>query len=179
MRAAALAWCLAAGLATAAAQDARTPGAAGAEAAVVAYARAFTAGDRQAAAGMLDPVELKRFVGLLRTAAELDDSGLFDVSDKAPPAQAFADFLDAVMGAEPLYGEALGSLRAEVVGSVAEGDSLRHVVVRSRFDLDGEAVDAVALTTARWTGTRWVVTFDEKMRQFQRGIEAAVAARDE
>ena len=162
-----------------AAPDAATTGAAGAEAAVGAYVEAFADGDQAGAARLLDPVELEGFVGLLRQMAELDDSGLFDVEPGAAPAETFARFLRAIVDAEPLYGDALGSLTGTVVGSVPEGDSLRHVVVRSRFQLDGSEVGAVALTTARWTGARWVVTFDEKMRQFQQGIEAAVSARGE
>lgn len=161
--------------ASAAAQDASTPGAPGAEAVVGAYADAFARGDREAAAQMLDPDELAAFVGALRRLGALGEDLPFAVDPDAAPAQAFAGFLDAVMGAEPLMGEALSTLRTEVLGSVPEGDSLRHVVVRSRFALGGEEAGGVEVTTARWAGGRWAVTFDEKMRQFQRGIEAAVA----
>ncbi len=84
----------------------------------------------------------------------------------------FAQFLSSVSRAQPELGEAYGSLRAEVLGSVPEGDSLRHVVVRSRFDLAGVPTTGVQTTTARWGGTRWVITFDDRMRQFRRTLEA-------
>ena len=76
-------------------------------------------------------------------------------------------------------GEAFETMRAHILGSVAEGDSLRHVVVRSAFEMDGVPTGGIQTTTARWTGTRWVVTFDERMRQFQRTMEAAIARGDQ
>ena len=161
--------------ASAAAQDATTPGAAGAEAVVGAYADALARGDREAAAQRLDLDELAAFAGLLRQLGELGGDIPFAVGPDDTPAEVFATFLDAVMGAEPMMDEALSTLRTEVLGSVPEGDSLRHVVVRSWFLLDGVETTGVEATTARWADGRWVVTFDEKMRQFQRGIEAAVA----
>ena len=166
------------------AQDATTPGAGGAEALVGDYVRAFAGGDYVAAARLLDPGELAEFVELMGALSALDETGAFDLDPDATPPEAFAEFLGAVTGAVPEMGEAMETLRADVVGSVAEvadpargGDSLRHVVVRSRFEMMGAETDAVQLTTARWTGSRWVVTFDAKMRQFKAGLEAALAAQ--
>lgn len=163
--------------APAAAQDAATPGAGGAEAVVLDYAQAFGAGDYVAAARLLDPDELAEFMDLMGALSALDATGAFDVDPDATPPEAFAEFLEAITGAEPLMGEALDSMRGHVVGSVAEGDSLRHVVLRSRFEMAGAEVDAPQLTTARWTGDRWVVTFDARMQQFRAGLEAALAAQ--
>ena len=166
------------------AQDATTPGAGGAEALVGDYVRAFAGGDYVEAARLLDPAELAEFVDLMGALSALDETGAFDLDPDATPPEAFAEFLGAITGAVPEMGEAMETLRADVVGSVAEvvdpargGDSLRHVVVRSRFEMMGAETDAVQLTTARWTGDRWVVTFDAKMRQFKAGLEAALAAQ--
>ena len=159
-----------------AAQNAATPEAGGAEAVVAEYVRAFATRDYAEAAGHLDPDELAEFAGLLVTlthqAAEDGGPGLFSIDPDAPPADVFADFLASTTRAEPLMDEALESLRASVVGSVAEGDSLRHVVVRSQFDLAGAPTGGVQLTTARWTGSRWVVTFDARMKQFKAQLDA-------
>lgn len=173
MRAALLALaCLAA---SASAQDAATPGAAGAEAVVGAYVEAFATGDFSTAAGALDPVELGEFVGLLGLLSETDDAP-FPVDTTAAPVEAFAGFLEAIVGLAPEMGDAFDSLQATVLGSVAEGDSLRHVVVRSEVRLFDATVSTVEATTARWTGTRWVVTFDAKMQQFRQMLEGALAA---
>jgi hypothetical protein len=159
--------------ASAAAQDPTTPGAAGAEATVRAYAEAFVTGEHAAAAELLDPKELAEFVDLM---GDLDDSGAFRVKPGTSDAQAFAGLLEMMSGAEPLVGGALESLTTTVIGSVPEGDSLRHVVVRSRFEMMGAGLDGVEVTTARWTGDQWVITFDAKMRQLRAGLEAALAA---
>ena len=168
MRALALAAVLAAPLlaAPALAQDAATPGAPGAEAVVGAYTEAFAAGDHVAAARLLDPVELAEFVDLI---AVLDGA---EPDPDREPAEAFADFLAQLTGAEPRMGEAMETLRATVLGSVAEGDSLRHVVVRSRMEMAGVEAGGVQATTARWDGDRWVVTFDARMRQFKATLQA-------
>lgn len=156
-----------------AAQDAAAPDA---EAAVAAYVEAFAAADYVAAARLLDPDELAEFMGLMARLSEVGGEGLFDVDPDAAPPEAFAAFLERVMGAEPLMGEALETIRADVVGSVAEGDTLRHVVVRSRFEVGGAEMGGTQLVTARWTGDRWAVTFDARMQQFRAGLEAALAA---
>ncbi len=158
------------------AQDAATPGAPGAEAAVVAYVEAFAAGRHVEAAQALDPGELAEFVGLLQTLSAQGGAAPFDVDPKLAPPKAFAQFLAAVAEAQPELGEAYGSLEADVLGSVAEGDSLRHVVVRSRFTLAGAPTSGVQTTTARWDGARWVITFDDRMRQFRQTLEAMTGA---
>lgn len=164
------------------AQDAAPPGAAtpgpgGAEAVVTDYVEAFAARDYVGAAELLDPDELAEFVSIMTSLSELDESGAFDLDPSATPPEAFAEFLEAIAGAVPEMGGAMETLRADVVGSVAEGDSLRHVVVRSRFEMMGAEMGGPQLTTARWTAARWVVAFDARMRQFKAGLEAALAAQ--
>ena len=161
----------------AAAQDAATPGPGGAEAVVADYVAAFGAGDYVGAAELLDPDELAEFVGLMGALSALEETGAFDLDPDATPPEAFAEFLEAIAGAVPEMGGVMGTLRADVVGSVAEGDSLRHVVVRSRFERMGAEMGGAQLTTARWTGSEWVITFDARMRQFKAGLEAALAAQ--
>lgn len=176
MRLPALALLLLAG--PAAAQDAATAGPGGAEAVVADYVEAFAAGDHVGAARLLDPDELAEFVDLMSALSALDETGAFDLDPDATPPEAFAEFLEAIAGAVPEMGGAMETLRADVVGSVAEGDTLRHVVVRSRFEMMGAEMGGAQLTTARWTGSRWVVTFDARMRQFKAGLEAALAAQE-
>ena len=155
------------------AQTPETPGAAGAEAAVGSYAAAFSSQDYRAASGFLDPAELKTFAGLMVQFQKGGRMPGFNAESLDTPADVFVRFLEFATGAEAL-GDALASARSRVLGSVAEGDSLRHVVVRTQFELDGVALDAVETTMVRWTGARWVVAFDDKMRQFQQTMRAAL-----
>lgn len=170
-------WLAALACLLAAPAEAQDAGPGGAEAVVLDYARAFAAHDYVAAARLIDPDELAAFMGLLADLAALDETGAFDVDPDAAPPEAFAEFLAAIAGAEPLVDEALESARATVVGSVPEGDSLRHVVVRSRFEMMGTETSGVEVTTVRRTDDGWAVTFDARLRQFQAGLEAALAAQ--
>lgn len=71
-------------------------------------------------------------------------------------------------------GEAMGTLEAAVIGTVLETDSLAHVVGRSRFAMGGGEMGGVEVTTVRWTGDRWAVTFGEKLRGFRQMVRTAL-----
>lgn len=150
-----------------------SPDAAAAQAVVLAYVGAFDAGDFRAAAELMDPVELEQFVGLIGPLMEMqgapDDAGT--PPDDAPGA--FAWLMETLGGAVPGLAEGLASAEADLIGSVAEGDSLIHVVMRTRASVMGLDAEQVSITTTRRRGDRWAValsgdlnTFAQAMRRF-------------
>ena len=57
-----------------------------------------------------------------------------------------------------------------MIGTVLEGDSLAHVVTRSSVAVLGGTVGSVSVTTARWDGARWWVSFGEKLDAFRQSM---------
>ena len=145
-------------------------GQAEAEAAVRAYTAAFAEGNFEAAAERIDPVELAQFVGLLEPLMALSgapaDAG--PVPERAPAA--FAWFLETMGGMTPGLTDAMQTTRADVLGSVAEGDSLVHVVVRTRARVMGLDTEGVSTTTARRRDGRWVVALSGDLRTFSQAV---------
>ncbi|MEM1116492.1 MAG: hypothetical protein AAF845_14525 [Bacteroidota bacterium] len=162
------------------AQDATTPGAPGAEAVVDVYIEAFATRDYTAAVRELDPAEVAEFADLLEELALLAPENALDT--KGEPAKVVAGFLEQMMDmagpAGGILGEAMESLDAEILGTVLEGDSLAHVVARSSFAMMGGSVARVEATTARWTGTRWVVTFGGQIATLREGLQMGLRMRE-
>ena len=149
---------------------AQPAGQAEAEAAVRAYTAAVAEGDFEAAAERMDPAELAQFVDLLEPLVALSgapaDAG--PVPERAPAA--FAWFLETMGGMAPGLTEAMQTTRAEVLGSVAEGDSLVHVVLRTRASVMGLDAEQVSTTTARRRDGRWVVALSGDLRTFSQAM---------
>lgn len=152
--------------------DAPSPEAAEAQAVVRAYIDAFNAGDVRGAAELMDPVQLAQFVDLMGTMMALDgapaDAGPVPEDDPA----AFAWFLDTMSGTAPGLADAMQNADAEILGAVAEGDSLIHVVMRTSTRALGLDMKKVSTTTTRRRDGRWTValsgdldTFAQAMRQ--------------
>lgn len=147
------------------AQDLTVPGPAGAEAAVRAYTSAFATAYWEAAGRVIDPDELMVMSELVGFLAAMDTTGqVLQAGEEADNVLVFARFMDALIGMEPTMADALTSMQFEILGSVAEGDSLVHVVGRSRTQMFGAAIDNVEVTSVRWLGDRWAVKLDEQMR---------------
>ena len=166
MRAACLALLLAlAASPTPDAQDAGDP-----EAVVEAYVDAFEAGDFEGAAELMDPEELRQFVDLLGPLMELsgapDDAG--PVPERAP--EAFAWFLETMGGMAPGMTDAMQTADADILGSVAEGDSLVHVVMRTRASVMGIDAEQVSITTTRLREGRWVVALSGDLQTFAQAM---------
>ena len=151
---------------TARAQSPSTPGVPGAEAAVRTYTEAVTRGDWTAAGRAIDSAELEALKDVVAFLVDVDSTGEARAAfgDEGDGVAAFARFMESVVGLAPGMDEALTSMRFQILGSVAEGDSLVHVVGRSRTELFGAEVDNVEVTSVRWLGDRWAVRLDEQMR---------------
>ena len=158
-------------LALAAAPDAHAQDAAGAEAAVEAYIAAFNDGDFEGAAELMDPVELEQFVALLGPLMEL--SGAPDNAGPVPQSApgAFAWFLETMGGMAPGMTDAMQTADADILGSVAEGDSLVHVVMRTRASVMGIDAEQVSITSARRRDGRWVVALSGDLQTFAQTME--------
>jgi len=146
--------------------DLTTPGPEGAEAAVRAYTSAFATADWEAAGRVIDPAELDVMSDLVAFIVEMDttDATADLLSDDPDNVRIFARFMDTMIGMEPMMADAFASMQFEILGSVAEGDSLVHVVGRSTTEMFGAEIDNVEVTSVRWIGDRWAVKLDEQMR---------------
>ena len=150
------------------AQAGSAPGAAGAEAAARAYLDAVATADWVAAGRAIDPDELDAIGTMLSFIAEIDTTGeaseTLGLTGEADGVQAFAQFMDRIHGMAPELEAGYRSMRYEILGTVAEGDSLVHVVNRTYTTVYDVDVQSVAVISARWLGDRWGVRLDEKMR---------------
>lgn len=171
----ALAFALAALALPARAQDATTPGPGGAEAAAVAYMDAIGASDWLGAARTIDPAELVAMGEIVSFITEQDSTGEavegLGGADGGEGAEAFAQFMEAIVGMNPALEEAFRTLRYRVLGTVAEGDTLTHVLYRSTTTVYDTEVQSVAVISARWLGDRWAVLLDEQMRGMAQAFE--------
>ncbi|GAB5536182.1 MAG: hypothetical protein Rubg2KO_24310 [Rubricoccaceae bacterium] len=146
--------------------DLTTPGPAGAEAAVRAYTSAVAMADWEAAGRVIDPAELVVMSEVVAFIVEMDTTEATQdlLTEDSDNVRVFARFMDTMVGMEPMMKDALTSMRFEILGSVAEGDSLVHVVGRSKTEMFGAEIDNVEVTSVRWLGDRWAVKLDEQMR---------------
>lgn len=160
--------CLALVLMAASAQaqpDLTTPGPEGAEAAVQAYIDAFSTGDWEAAGRAIDPDELMVMSELVGFIAAMDTTGqVIDAAEESDHVLLFARFMESMMDAEAMFGDVLSSTRVTLLGSVAEGDSLVHVVGRTTSQMFDTEISGVEVTSARWLGDRWAVLLNAQMR---------------
>ena len=153
------------------AQSPTTPGLEGAEAAVRAYIGDYGRGDLVSAIERIEPAEVEEFASLLgRLNEQMGEFSVYDIPKGQVPAKTVAGFIESVMEGE--LSDALDTLEGGVIGTVMESDTLAHVVGRSSFSMMGGEVGAVNVTTARWDGTRWWVSFGERLTAFRRGMEA-------
>lgn len=149
---------------------------AGAEAAAQAYADAISAQDWAAAAALTDSTDLARLAELFDVIAAFGEEGadLFGMDGAESPQDAFVALMEFVSG-QPMMGEVFGSISMDLIGSVAESDTLVHVLGRTQTRMLGSEVSGIEVTTARWDGTRWVVKLKEEMEGMITAMEAAFA----
>ena len=62
--------------------------------------------------------------------------------------------------------EALRSAKFEVVGSVSEGDTTRHVIVRTKMTIGGTQVPHVDVVTLRQADGAWRMLFSNHMHRY-------------
>ncbi|MEM1057571.1 MAG: hypothetical protein AAGI52_18795 [Bacteroidota bacterium] len=136
-----------------------------AEATALAYVEAVAVGEWDTAAALTDPDDIARLDALV--AFLMEDEVIWTAllaitAETISSEDSFKVLMALALTGNPEMAKARASARFEVVGSVPEGDSLVHVVARTRMMFYEHALEAVDVTTVRWTGDRWVVRLDEQ-----------------
>lgn len=133
------------------------------EAVVTAMNASMAAGDWQAAAAWFDPQALQDFRAMLAPlvdtvpeaqqglmVAMLFDGNSVDSLKRASDAEFFASFMAGMMR---MSGGKLE--RNDIIGSVAEGDELRHVVTRATASAEGVRITKMEVVSLRKTPHGW------------------------
>lgn len=130
------------------------------------YLSAFRAAEWKRCAALMHPKALQ---GLKDVLAEASDSSAHlaealygkgaprETIRYAPPQELYGRFLAVVHEQVPRQQRLLQSINAHILGTVAESDSLAHVVVRTRADLDEQQISQVEVLTARRYRGGWRV----------------------
>lgn len=145
------------------------------------------ASDWKGAAALFDDGALKSFRGMLQPiadAASASDQGgsaaLFgeikpEALKQASDAEFFAMFMGNMMSRLSSLGGGLGP--SQVIGSVAEGEDLRHVVTRTNAKAMGISVTKMEVVSMRRHGDAWKVLLNGEMEGMAKAIQAMAAAK--
>lgn len=154
------------------------------EAVVVAMNEAMAKGDWKASATWFDPKALKDFRAMLAPVLDAVPNGqggsmiamLFDAESadslkRASDAEYFASFIAGTMR---MSGSELES--NEIIGSVAEGDDLRHVVTRSTASAQGVRITNMEVISLRKTPQGWRVLLKGDMTGMVETLKSRLGA---
>lgn len=152
------------------------------EAVLTRYHETFRSGDYAANAAMMDPAALEELkatmTGLAGMAAaeggEAEMRTLFGVGSAAElaalaPAELYARMLAATLGGDEMR-EVMRSAEIAVLGHVAEGGDVAHVVYRMRMSFGGVDVDQVQLAPMRRTPDGWRVMLTGSLAGMMQGM---------
>ena len=127
-------------------------------------------------AKLYDPVSLKEFRETMSFLAEVPDEaaarvlgGFFGPGATKASVQALSDqaffsfFLRGIMAQAAQLGE-LDIRKVQVLGSVAEGDALRHVVARTKIGLGEMSLEAMEVISFKKQGDRWAILMQGKFK---------------
>lgn len=158
-------------------------------AAVVAdeYLRGIEAGAWRATAQRIHPDALTRLRETLRIMVEPDSSGrlLRELSGgqtaeryfSLDGGSLFVSVMRALVRNSPGIVNAMTDRDTEVVGAVAEGDSLRHVVYRLEWRLSGARPEINVMTLARDGRGRWRVLRAPELESLRPALRGLVLPR--
>jgi hypothetical protein len=145
--------------------DSSAQAAAGAEQQVRAYFEAIRGSDYRAAAGMMHTSALAEIRELVDLMVAVDPSGQLAGGILGPgptdyramsDVDAFAGFLRFSMTQQPMLIDLMRSMVLEIIGPVAEGDTL-HVVARVGMEVDGMPIRQMQVTSVAREGGEWRV----------------------
>jgi hypothetical protein len=147
------------------------------------YAQAMRAGDWSKAAGLMHPEALRKLRALMAPIAEADSSGevartLFQVQSARElatlsDAELFTRLFAFLMTRSPELKESLGGADMTMIGHVAEGPDVVHVVYRFRMPVRGITVEKIETMSMRRNGESWRVLLTGDIE----GLAAALRAR--
>lgn len=160
-----------------------TPAAVPPESIATRYAAAMKAGDWNAIARLMHPAAIAQFRSLFMPIVAADTSGqaaqaLFGVANaaelaKLPDAEMFARLFHTLTAQQPGFQEAMNGATMTVLGHVAEGPDVAHVVYRMHMQVDSISVDKTEVLSMRRNGSTWGVMLSA---DFQ-GLAAALKRR--
>jgi len=167
---------------------ARPPDASTPEAATLSLVESIRAADYERMADLMHPdalEELRRLFEPILEAPEMADfrQEIFGVSstDSATALSGRAIYetiISFALGSDPATAAAMQSVRAEVVGHVAEGDTA-HVVYRMNMNVEGFELAQTAVASFREHEGRWLGLLTADIRGMIAGLRQALEQQRE
>ena len=145
-----------------------------AEAAAQGYIEAIDARDFDRAAELFDPEDAQRLMSLFEMMPADEMLGFGEAGFESPVANLLASVMSLTEG---LGGEV--TMSADRIGSVAESDSLVHVLARYRVTmamLDGVTMESVRPLTVRLSDAGWRVRADSRLDGMATMMEAQMGS---
>lgn len=148
---------------------------------------AYGASDFERAATLMHPDALADLQNMLVVVAK-DEPGMGRVFTGAESAEALAAlspeevytrFIGSILKIQPDMADILGTMEAEVVGHVAEGDSLAHVLSRSTMSTSGATVTQMQVVTVRQYDDGWRALLSGDISSFAQMIRAQAEQPEE
>lgn len=154
------------------------------EAAAEQYIAAMKSGDWSRTAVLMHPAALSELKGFFAVMAAADSSGqvlqpIFRVPnatefDALPPAEVYSRLLRTVTAGNPALRDAMQGVRAEILGSVAEGPETAHVVYRMHMEVDGVPMARMDVLSFRRSGDRWMALLTGDLRAMAESLSRAL-----
>lgn len=151
------------------------------------YLRGIEAMAWRATAQRIHPRALERLRTLLRIMTEDDKTGRLlealgdGLSQEAYLSQdgqtLFVSVMNALLRESPGIINAMTARDTQVLGSVAEGDSLRHVVYRLKWRLQGAEAEIKVMTLAKDSRGRWRVLDAPELESLRSALMGIVLER--
>ncbi|MDX1647192.1 MAG: hypothetical protein R3304_08610 [Longimicrobiales bacterium] len=149
-----------------------------------AYFAAIRTSDFEGAADLMHPDGLEQIGGLMRLLADADEGNelapvLFGVDQTDISAtsdeQAFAGLMRFALQQSPEMGELLGSMGSDVIGTVAEGDTI-HVLSRVSMDMMGATISQMEVVSLLPHDGDWRILLTGDIAGLVAALRAQLAA---
>jgi hypothetical protein len=150
-----------------------------------AYLQAVHRRDWATATQLVHPAALGRFKGAFVLLAAGDTgkmlvTDLFQLPDiealeRMPERQLYQRFMERVGSGAAGGAAATPEAQVDMLGTVAESDTLRHIVYRITMTVDGAPLPAVGVLTARRDGAEWKVELAAEVDAMIAGIRRGMA----
>jgi len=157
------------------------------EAAAREYISVMTQGNWSRTARLMHPSALSELKSFFAVLAAADSSAqmlqpIFRVRtatefDALSPEEVYSRLLTTVTASNPGMREAMLGIRAEVLGSVADGPDHAHVVYRMFMTVDGMQVSRMDVLSFRRSGDRWMALLTGDLRVMAETLTRSLSPR--
>lgn len=169
------------------AQETETSSYATPESVAVGLSEAYQQSDYERAAALMHPDALRDLQTVLVevATAEPNFAQVFTGAATAEEVAAldseevYVRFINAVLKIQPDVADALGTLNSTVIGTVAEGDTLAHVLTRGTFSISGASVTKMQVLTVRSYDGEWRAELSGDISAFAEILRAQVHSSEE